>query len=91
MAIQAATNEKLSFQVPVPPGKKLLGADTVVLTVPLDSSSGVNALTIAGLMALVGRTVEERFGDRVHVVLTIELRPDRPTDVIARVLLPNFG
>ena len=91
MAIQAATNEKLSFQVPVPADKKLLGAETVALTVPLDGPSNVNDLTIAALIAFVSRTVDERFAGRTHFVLTIELRPDQPTQAVARVLLPNFG
>jgi hypothetical protein len=84
-----AITEKFSFQVPVPAGKHLVGSDTETVVIPLGAS--VSDLRAVDLIAFAQRELVARFGGTPHHVLAVEMRPDRPTDVLARVLLPRFA
>ena len=87
--IRAGATEKLSFQIPVPPGKHLLGADTIVIAVPLGGRAG--DLRVADLGAFASAAVAAQLAAQTHYVLAVEIRPDRPSDVLVRVLVPRFA
>ena len=83
--------EQLKLQIPIPPGKRLVSHEVRVLSFELDAPGDADRLTIATLPGWVSERAHAQLGDTLAYVLAIELRPDTPTTVLARVLLPEFA
>ena len=85
------TTEHIRFRIPVPAGKKLVGRELSLMSFELDSPADAARLTLVTVVDWVTDKVKAALGDRPGYVILVELRPDAPTTVTARVLLPTFA
>jgi hypothetical protein len=83
--------EHIRFRIPVPAGKQLVGRDLRLMSFELDSPADAARLTLVTLGDWVSGKVRAALGDELGYVVLIELRPDAPTTVSARVLVPRFA
>ena len=84
-------SEHIRFRIPVPPGKQLVGRELRLMSFELDTPADANRLTLTGVADWVAAKVRSALGGGPGYVILIELRPDAPTTVAARVLVPTFA
>jgi hypothetical protein len=85
------TTEHIRFRIPVPPGKRLAGRELRLMSFELDTPADAGRLTLTGVADWVEAKVRAALGEQPGYVILIELRPDAPTTVAARVLVPTFA
>ena len=83
--------EHIRFRIPVPAGKQLVGRDLQLMSFELDSPGDAARLTLVTVADWVNDKVRTALGDQPGYVILIEQRPDAPTSVNARVLVPRFA